>query len=212
MIEEQKAADVRSAEILDNIKGIFASKGFDGASMQDLARGARMSAGNFYRYFPSKNAIVEALIEREIALVREIFAVVLGAPDPRRAFATIVRERVASCDACEGPIWAEIEASAARKPEIAALIEKMEREVRQNLLVLFSRIAPISVAEAERRFSAQAHFILLIVQALAMRAATFDPRAALLEQQLVDLVIETIDRILDAVSEAQPAAHASAHV
>ena len=51
----------REYEILDNIRHTFAEKGFDGASMQDLARAAGMSVGNFYRYFPSKAAMVEAI-------------------------------------------------------------------------------------------------------------------------------------------------------
>ena len=54
--------DHRSAEILASVRSAFAAKGFDGASMQDLARAAGMSVGNFYRYFPSKAAIVEDLV------------------------------------------------------------------------------------------------------------------------------------------------------
>ena len=54
----------RSADLLSRVKGVFAAKGFDGASMQDLARAAGISAGNFYRYFPSKNAIIEAMTIR----------------------------------------------------------------------------------------------------------------------------------------------------
>ena len=52
----------REAEILAAIRRAFAAKGFDGASMQYLAREAGMSVGNFYRYFPSKAAMVEAMI------------------------------------------------------------------------------------------------------------------------------------------------------
>lgn len=45
--------DQKVAEILSRLRDTFAEKGFDGASMQDLARAAGMSVGNFYRYFPS---------------------------------------------------------------------------------------------------------------------------------------------------------------
>ena len=34
---------VRSADLLSRVKGVFAAKGFDGASMQDLARAAGIS-------------------------------------------------------------------------------------------------------------------------------------------------------------------------
>ena len=53
-------ADQRSVEILEGVRRAFSEKGFDGASMQDLARACGMSVGNFYRYFPSKAAIVAA--------------------------------------------------------------------------------------------------------------------------------------------------------
>ena len=39
----------RIAEIIVSVRTAFAEKGFDGASMQDLARAAGMSVGNFYR-------------------------------------------------------------------------------------------------------------------------------------------------------------------
>ena len=54
--------EAREAEILESIRTTFAAKGFDGASMQELARAAGMSVGNFYRYFPSKAAMVEAIM------------------------------------------------------------------------------------------------------------------------------------------------------
>ena len=77
--------EAREAEILQSIRTTFAEKGFDGASMQELARAAGMSVGNFYRYFPSKAAMVEAMIRRDIADVEVKFAEVLGAPDPLAA-------------------------------------------------------------------------------------------------------------------------------
>ena len=74
------APDLRSAEILDSARRAFVEKGFDGASMQDLARAAGMSVGNFYRYFPSKAAIVAALITRDLDEVEQDFREILGAP------------------------------------------------------------------------------------------------------------------------------------
>ena len=70
-------ADQRTAEILASARMVFAEKGFDGASMQDLARKAGMSVGNFYRYFPSKSAIVESLISQDMARLEQDFASIL---------------------------------------------------------------------------------------------------------------------------------------
>jgi len=67
-------ADIRSAGILSSVRQAFLDKGFDGASMQDLARAAGMSVGNFYRYFSSKSAIIHSLIEHDAELVQRDFA------------------------------------------------------------------------------------------------------------------------------------------
>lgn len=66
----------RSADILNRIRSAFAEKGFDGASMQDLARAAGMSVGNFYRYFPSKDAIIAAMAAYDMAEMEADFAAV----------------------------------------------------------------------------------------------------------------------------------------
>ncbi len=75
-------ADQRSAEILASVRQAFVEKGFDGASMQDLARAAGMSVGNFYRYFPSKAAIIKAMIEVDLAEIQRDFATILGSRRP----------------------------------------------------------------------------------------------------------------------------------
>ncbi len=74
-------ADPRVDAILVQARHAFVEKGFDGASMQDLARAAGMSAGNFYRYFPSKAALVEALVNRDLEEVEREFAEVWPRPD-----------------------------------------------------------------------------------------------------------------------------------
>lgn len=179
--------DPRIDAILDSVKATFAAKGFDGASMQDLAQGAGMSAGNFYRYFRSKSALVEAMIEREIDCVRRRFAEVLDARDPRAAFWALVRERLAP-DNLHGRLWAEIEAAAARRPEFATLIARMEGEVARNLMAVFARIAGVPEAEAEARYAAHAKLLLLLVQGVSMRcgARESDPALAALVLRLID--------------------------
>jgi AcrR family transcriptional regulator len=42
---------------------VFIQKGFTGASMQDIAHEAGLSAGNIYRYFVSKEALIAAVAE-----------------------------------------------------------------------------------------------------------------------------------------------------
>lgn len=181
--------DPRVIDILNRIKDVFARKGFDGASMQDLARGAGISVGNFYRYFPSKNAIVEAMVELDLSDVGQIFGRVLASDDPRRTFLDELRaELIAHRDDCDGPMWAEIEAASARRPEIAAIRARMEQEVGRYLIQTFALIGGIPEAEAAQRFASHAALIIVLFKGVAMEERSDDA--------LIDLTISTIDRLM----------------
>lgn len=188
-------ADTRSVEILDRVRHAFAEKGFDGASMQDLARAAGMSVGNFYRYFPSKAAIVEGLIRRDLSEIEATFASVMGSPDPLTALRATLAERVQEDCAADGQIWAEITAAALRKPEIGAVAKQMEDEITNYMLAVFARITGMSDTECRIRFTAQAKLIVMLVKAAAMQP---DHEPAL-RANLSALLLRTIDRTLDEV-------------
>ncbi|MDT8856413.1 TetR/AcrR family transcriptional regulator [Paracoccaceae bacterium Fryx2] len=191
------SADLRGAEILGRVRTAFLQKGFDGASMQDLALAAGMSVGNFYRYFPSKAAIVQALVARDLAEVERDFSLVLGADDPLAALRRTLSERLegdtAHCSPDDRPLWAEITAAAARKPEIGAALAHMESVIVTYLTRLFGHLTGIAPAEADRRFDAQARLILLLIKAAVMQM----PDPARDQGALNDLILQTVDRTIE---------------
>ena len=52
-------------QILDGARAVFLNDGFDGASMNDIARVAGVSKGTLYVYFDSKEVLFEALIRED---------------------------------------------------------------------------------------------------------------------------------------------------
>jgi len=54
-------------QIMDGARQVFLSAGFDGASMNDVARAAGVSKGTLYAYFNSKDELFEAIIRGEFA-------------------------------------------------------------------------------------------------------------------------------------------------
>jgi AcrR family transcriptional regulator len=54
-------------QIMDGARSDFLSAGFDGASMNDIARAAGVSKGTLYAYFASKDELFEAIIRGEYA-------------------------------------------------------------------------------------------------------------------------------------------------
>ena len=189
-------ADQRSAEILGSARRAFAEKGFDGASMQDIARKAGMSVGNFYRYFPSKAAIVEALIAHDMAEMEQEFATILIHPNPLQALRETIERRIANA-ACQGDgkIWAEITAAALRKPEIAEIAYRMEKGIAAHLITIFSRASKLPVAEAQARWTAHAHLLVMLVKSCAMQPPD-NPTTA----DLTRLVLRNINRTLDDIA------------
>jgi AcrR family transcriptional regulator len=189
-------ADQRSVEILDRVRLAFAQKGFDGASMQDLARAAGMSVGNFYRYFPSKSAIIEALIARDMHEIEQDFHAITRSSDARAALREVIVRRVSSTPCPrDSAIMAEITAAAFRKPEIAAIARRMEDSVTEYMTATFARITGIPPDDCARRFEGHARLIIMLVKAtLCDTGHTEGARA-----DLTDLVLRNIDRTLDDV-------------
>ena len=59
-----KAAEERRKEILDVAEQMFAEKGFDHASTNDIIGRIGIARGTLYHHFDSKEAILDALVER----------------------------------------------------------------------------------------------------------------------------------------------------
>ncbi len=63
----KRRAALRPEEILEAALAEFTENGFEAARMEDIARRAGISKAGVYLYFPSKDALLEALIEAKVA-------------------------------------------------------------------------------------------------------------------------------------------------
>ncbi|QLP97348.1 MAG: TetR/AcrR family transcriptional regulator [Rhodoblastus sp.] len=73
-VAEEPVDSAKRRQILEGARAVFLAHGFDGASMNDVARGAGVSKGTLYVYFPSKEALFEALVREGKARQGERFA------------------------------------------------------------------------------------------------------------------------------------------
>jgi len=71
---EAKAAN-REA-ILRAARQVFATIGYDSASVRDIIRETSLASGTFYNYFRSKEEVAEALMDQSIARFRERLSIV----------------------------------------------------------------------------------------------------------------------------------------
>ena len=190
------AADTRSHEILASIRQVFAEKGFDGASMQDLARAAGMSVGNFYRYFPSRAEIVKAMCGYDLTEIQAEFADVQQADDPLMCLRDHILGHFDGKEEADGQLWAEITAAAIRKPEIREAAATMENTIISFLVTIFAGITRRSEAEARTRYEGQAQMLVMLVKGMAMRTCQCGPASPALSAQ----VVAVLDRILSDIS------------
>src|SRR5215467_1250369 len=67
----QAKPDDTRARIMEAAEGLFRTLGFHKTAVADIAAALKMSPANVYRFFPSKNAIVEAICQRCLSEVQE---------------------------------------------------------------------------------------------------------------------------------------------
>ena len=119
------AREAQQQRILAAAMACFARSGFHKASMQDICAEAGMSAGNLYRYFRSKEAIIAAIAEAERVRNAALFEQLQRAEDPVRGLIELARCYLRDMKSRDAPmLCTEIIAEALRNPEIRTMFER----------------------------------------------------------------------------------------
>jgi TetR/AcrR family transcriptional regulator, repressor for uid operon len=125
-------AESRRQLILSAAQNVFTAKGFEGATMQDVAQACGMSPGNLYRYFGSKNALISGLVEADRQEMSARFAALSQAPDQLASFERLGRKYLKD-EAKTAKFTLTIWAAALRSPELSLPCEAMECSASNNL-------------------------------------------------------------------------------
>lgn len=88
-LSKARLSEARRTQILEAATRVFARKGFDRATITDIARAARLSEGSIYNYFRSKE---ELLVHIPHHLVRPALLPVLAAPAAPGTLADVERQ------------------------------------------------------------------------------------------------------------------------
>src|SRR5262245_27001565 len=170
----------RRAEILAAAQRCFVRSGFHGASMQDICAEAGMSPGNLYRYFPSKEALIAGIAERDRAevgahfaradLAQGLFNVLEGMA--QHYFAKYPMERVLLCT--------EVMAESRRNREIARISAAFDADIRKWLDDMLRAAAARGDIPGDVDFERVITMLMIIADGLWWRRAVepeFDPAA-----------------------------------
>lgn len=131
---DPEARAARRRQILDAARACFAARGFHAASTADISTAAGVSVANMYQYFPSKDDLVVAMAEDDLAADLVTIDALSAAPDfhagLREAIAGIAKE---ARDPAAARLRIEIVAEAARNPRVAAVLAACDATVRRRL-------------------------------------------------------------------------------
>ncbi|MES2639802.1 MAG: TetR/AcrR family transcriptional regulator [Myxococcota bacterium] len=77
--------------LLDAALRAFATSGYEATSIRRIADEAKVASGLLYHYFPSKEALLQALFEQNQARVAAPFAHIAALTDPRAQLGKLLR-------------------------------------------------------------------------------------------------------------------------
>jgi AcrR family transcriptional regulator len=183
----------RRAEILDAAEHCFARAGFHQTSMQEICAAAGMSAGNLYRYFRSKEAIIAAIAERDRAQAAADFAAVDQAPDFFTGFAALGRQYLSERSEDESALCLEIMAEARRNPDVKRIYQGIQADVQGGLIAVLQRAAARGELPKDLDFEKVVKVLLALGDGIESRRATdptFDPKA------VIDVVLDLVRYML----------------
>lgn len=162
-------AEARRQQILDAASACARRSGFHGASMADIAHTADLSVGQIYRYFENKEAIIAAIVARDMAEMRDRFSEMQDQDGP---LLDAVLDKCSTAvdelyDRERAALMLEVVAEAARNPAVARILETADVEERQMQQDLLRQLAPPEWDEGERL--ARSEVISMLFEGMAVR-------------------------------------------
>jgi AcrR family transcriptional regulator len=178
----RRRADERPDEILDAALDAFRERGFDATRVEDVARRAGISKAGLYLYFDSKEGLLRALIEREVAPFARMIATLAeaGLGDPEATLRRLIETLVTVFGNARMFAVPRIVLSlAGRFPEIGRYYRE---NVIDEALGAFARLHRAGVAtgvfrEADSRAAARAVLGPIMIEAMRTQIFGADPDA-----------------------------------
>jgi TetR/AcrR family transcriptional regulator, repressor for uid operon len=121
------------ARILDAAQRAFARSGLHQATMAEVAREAGMTAGNLYRYYANKNAIIAAIAEQDRQELATDFAALNAAGSTLDGLIELGRKHLVREPAFRMAMTLELWAEAARNPGVRSICTVFEETLIKHM-------------------------------------------------------------------------------
>lgn len=169
---ESDKGELRRQQVLEAATECFRREGFHGSSIARISQAAGMSPGHIYHYFANKEAIVEAIAEREEHDIAELLRKLEQDREGGGLVDMLTRQTAEIVERNTDPAYAglmlELAAEAARNPAVRKILQRSEREIGGQFFRLVQRVgAPAALDDAELQMRLQ--MIALMFNGLTLR-------------------------------------------
>jgi TetR/AcrR family transcriptional regulator, repressor for uid operon len=173
-LTERPSAPRRTKQVLDAAETCFRDNGFHATSMAQIAGAAKMSVGHIYRYFPSKDDIIAAIVERDVSAAMADYDALQS--DAEGVFPAFYRHWRAKFewmgDRRRSCLWLEILAESARNPAAAKVVRTARGHLAGRMCALIEAGAPGRWSAEEVRQKVE--LLMMLTDAAAFRTIS-DP-------------------------------------
>ena len=178
--------DQRREAIVDKAAVLYASRGFHGASMSDLAAACGMSKSLLYHYYGSKEMLLYEVMASHIdQLIEDLEEVVGGGTSPTDTFSRLIhafmRHYVGAADR-QTVLLNDLENLPAAKK---AIIVAKQRRLVEEMQRILSEVLPDEDNPARQRVRT-----MLIFGMINWTHTWYDPKGSVGADELADMAIE----------------------
>ena len=136
--------ELRRNQVLDAAAECFRREGFHGCSTATICQVAGISPAGLYRYFASKEAMVEAIAAREESDMAELVRRMEQDAGGGNLASRLIRRTQEMVERNSNPasvgLMLELAAEAARNPAVAKILQRTDRAVKKRFLDMTRRI------------------------------------------------------------------------
>ncbi len=166
----------RKKQILAAAKKCFVEKGIHQASMQDICKTGKISPGALYRYFPSKQSIIEALAALEHAENLELIEYVANANDPVKALIDAVPDLTKFLlDHEHARFLIEMSSEATRNSDVFRAFDEVDSQLKNELVRVFKQAKKEGRIQTSTNLQSAVTTLFALFDGIVGLAATENP-------------------------------------
>ncbi len=170
----------RREQILDAAVECVLRNGFHGSSMSDIATAADTSVGIIYRHFPHKEALIEAIVARNLTELRSDIA--LSKAQTREAALLSVQKDIEKFvlrqyDRRRSALTLEVYAEAGRNPKVELIVRRYAKAEQELVKTLITELMPSNTEDAQ--IDARVDLLRIIADGLLVHGLYRVPKGSL---------------------------------